>query len=264
MMSVPTWEEMIRPMLEVACKQDITRGSAYKVMCDYFDLSDEQRQQRLPSGGLRVANRAGWAITHLSKGGLIEKVKRGTYRITDDGKTFLSQHNGPMTYQTLRTHVPKYVEAWNAAIEKRAEQRALEELEPGERESESTTTPEESIDQAVNAITASLRSELMALLREIDPYRFEQVVLDVLSAMGYGGSRAEAAEVTKKSNDEGIDGVINEDRLGLDVIYVQAKRWQNQVGRPEIQSFVGALAGKQAVKGVFITTSTFAASVSRR
>ncbi|MEX2607930.1 MAG: restriction endonuclease [Kiritimatiellia bacterium] len=256
-MAVPTWDEMIRPILEAALGRDITRRDAYALMCDHFNLSDSQRQERLPSGGLRVANRAGWAITHLSKGGLIEKVKRGTYRITERGKEFLDSHPGPVSCQTLKVDVPEYQQAWQEAMELKAEKRADEVSESEETASESTTTPEEAIDRAVNAITTSLRSELMTQLREIDPYRFEQVVLDVLSAMGYGGSRQEAAEVTKKSNDEGIDGVINEDRLGLDVIYVQAKRWQNTVGRKEIQSFVGALAGKQAVKGVFITTSDF-------
>lgn len=256
-MAVPTWDDMIRPILEVAHDRDITRRDAHTLMCDHFDLSESQRQERLPSGGLRVANRAGWAITHLSKGGLIAKVKRGTYRITDRGRAFLSAHPGPISYQTMKDDVPEYQQAWQEAMEQKAEKRAGVTNEPDETESESTTTPEEAIDRAVNSITVSLRSELMTQLREIDPYRFEQVVLDVLFAMGYGGSRQEAAQVTRKSNDEGIDGVINEDRLGLDVIYVQAKRWQNTVGRKEIQSFVGALAGKQASKGVFITTSDF-------
>jgi restriction system protein len=226
-------------------------------MCDHFDLSDSEREERLPSGGLRVANRAGWAITHLSKGGLIDKVKRGTYRITERGKDFLEAHPGKVTYQTLKDDVPEYQQAWQEAMEQKAEKRSEEINEPEETSVESSTTPEEAIDRAVTSITVSLRSELMTQLRDIDPYRFEQVVLDVLSAMGYGGSRQEAAKVTKKSNDEGIDGVINEDRLGLDVIYVQAKRWQNTIGRKEIQSFVGALAGKQANKGIFITTSDF-------
>jgi restriction system protein len=118
-------------------------------------------------------------------------------------------------------------------------------------------TPEELIEGAVENLRESLRDELLDQLSRVNPYRFEQVVIDLLFAMGYGGSRSEAAKVTKKSGDEGIDGIINEDRLGLDVIYVQAKRWKNNVGRPDIQSFVGALAGKQAQKGVFITTSSF-------
>jgi restriction system protein len=256
-MAVPTWDEMIRPILEELNVGDVTRMEAYSRVCDFFDLNDSQRQERLPSGGLRVANRAGWALTHLSKGGLVSKVKRGTYRITERGREFLKTHPGSITYQTLKDDVPEYQQAWQEAMEQKAEQRADDTGEPEVAEGESTSTPEETIDRALNTITTSLRSELMAQLREIDPYRFEQVVLDVLFAMGYGGSRQEAAQVTRKSNDEGIDGVINEDRLGLDVIYVQAKRWQNTVGRKEIQSFVGALAGKQASKGVFITTSDF-------
>jgi restriction system protein len=122
---------------------------------------------------------------------------------------------------------------------------------------EDETTPEERIESAFNDLRESLVADLRAKLADVNPFRFEQVVLDLLVAMGYGGSRLEAAEVTKKSGDAGIDGVINEDRLGLDVIYVQAKRWKNNVGREEIQNFVGALAGKKASKGVFITTSAF-------
>lgn len=127
----------------------------------------------------------------------------------------------------------------------------------GWRIEKSDGTPEEVIDSAIDAVEDNLQEELMQQLGAIDPYRFEQIVIDLLFAMGYGGSREEAAKVTKKSNDEVIDGVINEDWLGLDVIYVQAKRWQGNIGRKEIQSFVGALAGKQANKGVFITTSEF-------
>jgi restriction system protein len=118
------------------------------------------------------------------------------------------------------------------------------------------------IGNAINQIGDSLRTELLDQLLAIDPFRFEQIVIDLLFGMGYGGSREEAAQVTKKSGDEGIDGIINEDRLGLDVIYVQAKRWKDTVGRKEIQSFVGALAGKQANKGIFITTSNFASTAT--
>lgn len=121
------------------------------------------------------------------------------------------------------------------------------------------STPDELIDAAYNELNQSLADELIESMFVIDPYKFERLVVDLLFSMGYGGSRSEAAQVTKKSNDEGIDGIINEDRLGLDVIYVQAKRFQREttIGRNHIQSFVGALAGKQANKGVFITTSAF-------
>jgi restriction system protein len=120
-----------------------------------------------------------------------------------------------------------------------------------------TQTPEERISSLTKALNAQLVDELLTVVRAMDPYKFEQLVVDLLFAMGYGGSREEAAKVTKASNDEGIDGIINEDRLGLDVIYVQAKRWKENIGRKEIQAFVGALAGQQATKGVFITTSQF-------
>ena len=123
--------------------------------------------------------------------------------------------------------------------------------------SDLTSTPEEKMESAFNELRETLVADLLAQLARTDPFRFEQVVLDLLVAMGYGGSRKEAAAVTQKTGDEGIDGVINEDRLGLDVIYIQAKRWKSNVGRPEIQSFVGALAGKKATKGIFITTSSF-------
>jgi restriction system protein len=134
-----------------------------------------------------------------------------------------------------------------------------------DHESEPTAknkTPEELIGAAYGQLHATLRKEVLDLVRKMDPFLFEKLVIDLLVAMGYGGSREEAARVTKASGDEGIDGVINEDRLGLDVIYVQAKRWQDTVGRKEIQSFVGALAGKKAQKGVFITTSGFKSTAS--
>ena len=131
-------------------------------------------------------------------------------------------------------------------------------IEPVSEPIARSKTPEELIGSAYQMIHAALKKEVLDLVKKMDPFRFEQLVLDLLVTMGYGGSREEAAQVTKASNDEGIDGVINEDRLGLDVIYLQAKRWQQTVGRKEIQSFVGALAGQQAHKGVFITTSDFA------
>lgn len=137
----------------------------------------------------------------------------------------------------------------------RGRERASTEIE---REPDMDAPPEEVIASAFNELQAELKQELLGIVRRMNPVRFERLVLDLLLAMGYGGSREEAASTTKISNDEGIDGVINEDRLGLNVIYVQAKRWQNTVGRKEIQSFVGALAGQQAHKGVFITTSDFA------
>jgi restriction system protein len=253
-MATPTWDQLIRPVLDLASKEPITRQSANAHVLKVVPMNHEEREERLKSGMSKVGNRVGWAMSHLTKAGLIQKVSKATYRATDFGKTFLQKHEGlQITYHDLRK-IEGYEEAWKSASQQNQISKQVKDVTSLTR---SDNTPEESIDQAVEEVESNLRSELLEQLKITDPYRFERVVLDLLFAMGYGGSREEAAQVTKKSSDEGIDGVINEDRLGLDVIYVQAKRWQNTVGRPEIQSFVGALAGKQAHKGVFITTSDF-------
>lgn len=258
-MAIPTFDELIRPVLELADREDITRRLAAEAMIQRFKLTPRERDTRTQSGTRIIVLRTSWAMTHLTKGRLIEKVSKATYRITDRGRRLLAEYDGPLTIPLMREKVPGFQEAWESAKRKKAELRARQTDDDADADS-SVSTPEEAIDKAVRALDGSLQSELLAQLADIDPYRFEQVVLDVLSAMGYGGSRKEASEVTKKSGDEGIDGVINEDRLGLDVIYVQAKRWQHTVGRKEIQSFVGALAGRQANKGIFITTSDFAST----
>lgn len=254
-MTMPTWEQLIRPVLEFACEQPISRRSATARMFEILPLTEDEKEERIKSGPTKINHRTGWAMSALTKAGFIEKVERATYRATEKGREFLKAHPGPITNKVMRAKVPGYAEAWKKASE--ANKRKRQEASTLGVASSETDTPEESIDQALEAIEETLRSELQDQLAAVDPYRFEQVVIDLLFAMGYGGSRSEAARVTKRSSDEGIDGVINEDRLGLDVIYIQAKRWQNNVGRREIQNFVGALAGQQANKGVFITTSAF-------
>lgn len=219
-------------------------------------MSNEEKEGRLKSGMLRVGNRVGWAMSHLTKAGLIEKVAKATYKATQTGIEFFKKHEGKQIgYRELK-QVAGYEEAWQSASQRNQQAKQTTPTTSGDA---SDSTPEESIDQAVEEVEANLRAELLEQLLTVDPYRFERVVLDLLFGMGYGGSREEATMVTKKSGDEGIDGIINEDRLGLDVIYVQAKRWKSTVGRPDVQGFVGALAGKQAQKGVFITTSNFTA-----
>ncbi|NOY00099.1 MAG: restriction endonuclease, partial [Verrucomicrobia bacterium] len=193
----------------------------------------------------------------LVKAKFIEKhpTEKFTYQITTAGREYLEQHNGPITDQDLK-NLDGYEEAWEEASRKK--QLAKPSSKKGGN-MVSQNTPDDLIDTAYNNLNRSLADELIDTMFGMDPYKFEQLVVDLLFAMGYGGSRSEAAQVTKKSNDEGIDGIINEDRLGLEVIYIQAKRYQAEstIGRKEIQSFVGALAGKQANKGVFITTSGF-------
>ncbi len=258
-MATPTWDQLIRPVLELGSKQPFTRHQARDYVIKVVPMTKEEAEARLKSGSLRIGNRTGWAMSHLKKAKLIEKVAKATYQNTEAGNKFLREHEGrEISYHDLKK-VDGFLEAWKSASEANKEKN-----KDGGGSSGGTTelTPEDLIDQAVEEVEEGLRSDLVEQLRTVDPYRFERVVLDLLFAMGYGGSREEAAQVTQKSNDEGIDGVINEDRLGLDVIYVQAKRWQNTIGRKEIQSFVGALAGKQANKGVFITTSDFRESAT--
>lgn len=247
-MAIPTYDTLMRPILVHATQGSITRRSMYEAMVKEFGLTEEERNELLPSGSSTyIVNRVGWAMTFLTKAGLIKKMEKFTYRATESAEPFLKDHPNGFTDKDLKS-ISGYEAAW---IKKTSA------AGPKHEPTVSTATPEEMIDEAVDTLREELREQLLEQLSQINPYRFERVVLDLLFAMGYGGSRAEAAQVTKKSGDEGIDGVINEDRLGLDVIYVQAKRWKNTVGRVEIQNFVGALAGKQAHKGIFITTSDF-------
>jgi len=216
-----------------------------------LQISEEDKKEMIPSGqSSKVANRVGWARTHLNKAGLIERITWGHYRITDAGKRVLQSPPERIDLKFLNT-IPQHL-AWRDSPKKEGGSPPLPRLKEG-----TDVPPNERIEEAFAELNSSLASSLLEAMAVMDPGRFEQLVVDLLFAMGYGGSREEAARVTQRSNDEGIDGVINEDRLGLDVIYIQAKRWKSSVGRPEIQSFVGALAGKQANKGVFITTSTF-------
>jgi restriction system protein len=198
-----------------------------------------------------------WACYDLFRAGIFDRPKKGVYVITDAGRRLAEEKPAILDREFLMRFEP--FAQWMRKTEIASAGHRDHVPGAGQPTAELTDrTPEEAMDAAHQLLNAALKKELLELVAKMDPVRFEQLVLDLLIAMGYGGSREEAARVTKASNDEGIDGVINEDPLGLDVIYLQAKRWQQTVGRKEIQSFVGALAGQQAHKGVFITTSDFA------
>jgi restriction system protein len=184
--------------------------------------------------------------------------KKGVYQITDEGKTLAAQRPAMIDRKFLMQFEPfrKFMSD-KKQRSAQAGQTHTDSMNQTEDEEDEESTPEERIHSAFTDLRETLVADLLAQLAKVDPFRFEQIVLDLLVAMGYGGSRKEAAEVTQRTGDGGIDGLINEDRLGLDVIYVQAKRWKTNVGRPEIQGFVGALAGRKASKGIFITTSGF-------
>lgn len=251
-MSLPTYQDLMLPLLRVlgSAEKDLHQKECTQRVADALQLTDEQREARLPSGlQTYIHNRIGWAGWYMQQAGLVMKPKKGSMRITDEGRALLARNPATVDNKLLATY-PNYRD------------KVLKEGDSGEGITPPSTapnelTPTDQMEEAHQKLNQILAAELLDLMAKMDPYKFEQLVVDLLFAMGYGGSREEAAQVTKKSGDEGIDGIINEDRLGLDVIYVQAKRWQASVGRAEIQSFVGALVGKHAHKGVFITTSDF-------
>lgn len=221
-----------------------------EALSGHFNLSPTERAELLPSGQQRIfMNRVGWARTYLKKAALIEAPKRAVFKITDRG------------LQTLATNPVridgKFLEQWPEFIEFRDISKASVEQEQPTQQPLTTTTPEEAIELAYQSLREQLAQELLTKILSCSPTFFEQLVVELLVKMGYGGSRRDAGERIGQTGDGGIDGIIKEDRLGLDTIFIQAKRWQGSVGRPEIQKFVGALQGQRARKGVFITTSSY-------
>ena len=249
-MAIPTFDHFLRPILLLATKQDVTRHIAREAMCDEFQLSAEERNLKLPSGSATyVANRTGWAMTFLTKGGLIERVARKTYRATEAGQRFLAEHSNGFTAKDLE-RIPGWKQAWDTSHKHKNS-------EPSE--DHGYENPKESIEAALVNQHDVVRSKLLEEILKQEPEFFERLVLDVLVKMGYGGSRQEAAMHLGRSGDEGIDGRINEDPLGLDQIMVQAKRYkpENIIDRKTIQAFIGSLAGQGVSKGIFITTSSY-------
>jgi restriction system protein len=250
-MPIPDYQSCMLPLLEFAAdgKEHATHEGV-EALARHFNLTEEEQKRLLPSGTQSVlANRVGWGRTYLKKAGLLEYPKRGQFKITNRGLDVLAQKPAQITPALLK-QFPEFLEFEALS---RGSQSA--EAKPQEEE---VRTPEERIEAAYSQIRTELASELLAKVKSVSPAFFERLVVDLLVKMGYGGSRSDAGRAIGKSGDGGIDGIINEDRLGLDVVYIQAKRWNdNAVSRPEIQKFVGALTGHRARKGVFITTSTF-------
>ena len=193
-----------------------------------------------------VSNRVGWARTYLKQAGLLVSPKRGVFRITQAGLDLLQSNPTKVDNSTL--------EKYPAFIDFKSRRREATNDQP---EVLSSETPEDALASAYKKLRIDVESELLDIVKTASPSFFERLVVDLLVKMGYGGNRQDAASAVGKSGDGGIDGIINEDRLGLDVIYIQAKRWDGTVGRPEIQKFAGALQGQRAKKGIFITTSSF-------
>jgi restriction system protein len=218
-----------------------------------FKLTDDERKELLASGNQPIFdNRVGWAKTYLKKAGLIDSPSRATFVITELGLKVLERNPEKIDAKYLR-QFPSFLEFIHP------DKNEVESEETGLSQDTLNRTPEENLDKAYQRLRKSLASELLNKVIDLSPAFFERLVIDLLVKMGYGGSIKDAGKAIGKSGDEGIDGTIKEDKLGLDIIYVQAKRWKpgNVVGRPEIHKFVGALAGQGAKKGIFITTSSF-------
>ncbi|MCM5554023.1 restriction endonuclease [Pleomorphomonas sp. NRK KF1] len=254
-MLIPDYQTLMLPVLRLAAEGETRVADVAKRVADELGLTAEEREQLLPSGRQRVLhNRVHWAKFYLSKAGLIASPARGRFVATEKGKALLA--SGPERIDVaLLLQDPEFRAFYRNEGGDAAEGAGGEVSDAAPV----TTTPEEQIDAAHATLTAALRDELLQRILANSPAFFEQVIVDLLVAMGYGGSHKDAAAQLGRSGDGGVDGVVNEDRLGLDRIYVQAKRYApgSPVGRPDVNGFVGSLVGLGATKGVFVTTSTF-------
>jgi len=245
-MAIPDYQKIMLPLLKLCGdQQEHSLWQAIEQLADQFTLTDEERRELLPSGRQAIfINRVGWASTYIKKAGLLESTRRGYSRITERGLNVLKQNPPKIDVQFLGQF---------------KEFREFRSFRKGKSilEREEERTPEEALDSAYQNLKNELANDLLQQIKAGPPSLFEKIIVELLVEMGYGGSREDAGKAVGKTGDEGIDGIIKEDRLGLDIIYIQAKKWENTVGRPEIQKFAGALQGQRARKGIFITTSNF-------
>ena len=252
-MPIPFYQDCFLPLLQhLEDGKEHSLRDVEESLAEHFGLSPAERAELLPSGQQGIfKNRIGWARTYLKKACMIESTKRGVFRITDRGLEVMSTKPSKLDAKYLE-QFPEYVAFRGSS--KPASNEILE-----SDDNALTSTPEEAIELAHQGLREELAQDLLTRILGCSPTFFEQLVVELLVKMGYGGSRKDAGERIGQTGDGGIDGIIKEDRLGLDTIFIQAKRWQGTVGRPDIQKFVGALQGHRAKKGVFITTSTYSA-----
>ena len=251
-MPIPDFQTIMLPLLQIASdREEHSIHEAVESLASHFSLTDEEKSKLLPSGQQPIFyNRVGWARTYLKKARLIDDPRRGYFQVTSRGKEVLERNPDRINMNYLQ-EFPEYIEfreTTREPIDTPPVGEGLDEL-----------TPEEALEDAYQKIRADLSDKVLKAVMNSSPGFFEKLVVELLVKMGYGGSRREAARAVGGSGDEGIDGIIDEDRLGLDTIYIQAKKWKESspVGRPEIHKFVGALQGQRAKKGIFITTTRF-------
>jgi len=255
-MAIPDYQSLMLPLLQFAAKKggELSTSEAVDILSKELGLTDEDLKEMLPSGTQATfVNRVGWAATYMKKAGLLEGTRRGYYRITKKGIELLQKQPKTINVKLLQ-QFPEFVEfqklKGTRSKEKLTETKGITEV--------SSATPSEALEAAYENLRDELVEELLGKLKKVSPAFFERIVVELLVKMGYGGSRADAGRAIGRTGDGGIDGIIKEDKLGLDVIYIQAKRWEdNPVGRPAVMQFAGALQAQKANKGIFITTSRF-------
>jgi len=252
-MAIPDFQQCMRPFLSAIKDGEVHHfNDGYENVLNHFSVNDEEKRKLLPSGKQTVVrNRCGWARTYMKKAGLLSAPKRSHVQITERGLQVLRDKPDYFNVKYLKEISPEFVEFH------KAKPKAVS-TEQEQNESEDTTDPLERLENAHLEIQSSLENELLQMVKEQDPIFLEKLVVQLMHAMGYGGWSKESGETTQYTSDGGIDGIINDDRLGMETIYLQAKRYTDKtVGRQDVQSFVGALEMKRARKGVFITTSQF-------
>ncbi|MEB3121729.1 MAG: restriction endonuclease [Snowella sp.] len=252
-MPIPTFQSILLPFLDFASdEKQHSLKECIEYLTRYFNLTEDEQKRLLPSGKQTIFfNRVGWSRTHLKKAGLLEYPSRAFFQITPRGLELLKTKPEKITTSLLKQY-PEYLDFVGITeIVSKQSDNVTETI------SDNQQTPEELLEYSYQEIRGNLALEILEKVKSCPPDFFEKLVVELLVKMGYGGSIKEAGRAIGKTGNEGIDGIIKEDRLGLDTIYIQAKRWESVVGRPELQKFVGALAGQGAKKGIFITTSRF-------
>jgi restriction system protein len=250
-MTIPDFQSIMLPVLKIAGDgQEHNQSEVKDVLALQFQLSDAERNEMLPSGRqARFSNRVAWSIVYLRKAGLIQNSKRGIFHITEDGLNLLKKDPSRINIKLLLQYPG--IQEWHKPSRKN------EDIDTAVAEATNQQTPEEVLEASYQELRRSLAQELLDKIIACSPKFFERLVVDLLVKMDYGGSRKDAGEVIGQSGDGGIDGIIKEDKLGLDSIYIQAKRWNGTVGRPVVQAFAGSLEGQRAKKGIMISTSQF-------
>ncbi len=255
-MAIPDFQSFFYPFLKFSTdSNEHSLKEVRKYMTEYFSLSDEDKSEKIPSGTQsKFNNRIYWTKSYFIKACLIEPTQRAHFIITDRGKSFFSKFKNGITISDLKEikEFKEFTSRTNGGAENSSKTKTIESIHENK-------TPLEKLEESYLYIQSELANEVLEKIKTNSWQFFEDLVIDIMVQMGYGGSRNKAGETLKRTNDEGIDGIINEDKLGLDIIYLQAKKWKSSggIGRPEIQKFVGALHGQRAKKGVFITTSYF-------